>query len=68
MDICEIASHNYELIKLISEIVLTDNGKTKRRIGNVVSQRVMEYLYLDSFVFHFLFFCYFSLFFLDIIS
>ena len=34
-------------IKLISEIILTDNGKTKRRIGEVVSKRVLEYLYKD---------------------
>ena len=33
-------------IKLISEIILTDNGKTKRRIGEVVSKRILEYLYL----------------------
>ena len=33
-------------IVLISEIILTDNGKTKRRIGKVVSTRVLEYLYL----------------------
>ena len=35
-------------IILISEIILTDNGKTKRRIGKVVSNRVLEYLYKDS--------------------
>jgi ERCC4-type nuclease len=35
-------------IILISEIILTDNGKTKRRIGKVVSIRVLEYLYKDS--------------------
>ena len=34
-------------IKLISEIILTDNGKTKRRIGEVVSKRILEYLYKD---------------------
>jgi ERCC4-type nuclease len=33
-------------IKLISEIILTNNGKTKRRIGEVVSKRILEYLYL----------------------
>jgi crossover junction endonuclease MUS81 len=32
-------------IKIISEIILTDNGKTKRRIGEVVSKRILEYLY-----------------------
>ena len=32
-------------ILLISEICLVDNGKTKRRIGEVVSKRIMEYLY-----------------------
>ena len=35
-------------IILISEIILTDNGKTKRRIGKVVSIRVLEYLYKDA--------------------
>ena len=35
-------------IKLISEIILTDNGKTKRRIGEVVSKRILEYLYSDN--------------------
>ena len=33
-------------ILLISEIILIDNGKTKRRIGEVVSKRVLEYLYI----------------------
>ena len=32
-------------ILLISEIILIDNGKTKRRIGEVVSKRILEYLY-----------------------
>ena len=32
-------------ILLISEIYLVNNGKTKRRIGEVVSKRIMEYLY-----------------------
>jgi hypothetical protein len=36
-------------IKLISEIILTNNGKTKRRIGEVVSKRILEYLYKDSY-------------------
>ena len=35
-------------IKIISEIILTDNGKVKRRIGNVVAKRIMEYLYVDN--------------------
>jgi len=35
-------------ILLISEIYLVDNGKTKRRIGEVVSKRILEYLYKDS--------------------
>jgi len=35
-------------IKLISEIILTDNGKTKRRIGEVVSKRILEYLYSET--------------------
>ena len=41
-DNCEL---NEERILLISEIILTDNGKTKRRIGEVVSKRIIEYLY-----------------------
>ena len=32
-------------ILLISEIILIDNGKTKRRIGEVISKRILEYLY-----------------------
>ena len=32
-------------ILLISKICLVDNGKTKRRIGEVVSKRILEYLY-----------------------
>ena len=32
-------------IELISQLILTDNGKTKRRIGDVVGKRVLEYLY-----------------------
>ena len=32
-------------ILLISEIILIDNGKTKRRIGEVVSKRILDYLY-----------------------
>jgi hypothetical protein len=41
-------SDTEERIKLISEIILTDNGKTKRRIGEVVSKRIVEYLYEDK--------------------
>jgi crossover junction endonuclease MUS81 len=48
LDAYESASDDQARIKLVSEIVLTDNGKTKRRIGNVVAQRIMEYLYLDA--------------------
>ena len=32
-------------ILLISEIYLVNNGKTKRRVGEVVSKRILEYLY-----------------------
>ena len=32
-------------ILLISKICLVNNGKTKRRIGEVVSKRILEYLY-----------------------
>ena len=41
-------NNDEERIKLISEIILTDNGKTKRRIGEVVSKRIVEYLYEDK--------------------
>ena len=41
-------NNNEDRIKLISEIILTDNGKTKRRIGEVVSKRIVEYLYDDK--------------------
>jgi crossover junction endonuclease MUS81 len=41
-------NNSEERIKLISEIILTDNGKTKRRIGEVVSKRIVEYLYEDE--------------------
>ena len=41
-------NNSEERIKLISEIILTDNGKTKRRIGKVVSKRIIEYLYEDK--------------------
>jgi ERCC4-type nuclease len=36
---------NENRILLISEICLVNNGKNKRRIGEVVSKRIMEYLY-----------------------
>ena len=36
-----------ESIKLISEIILTDTDKQKRRIGKVISKRIYDYLYLD---------------------
>lgn len=32
-------------ILLISQIILTDNGKVKRRIGEVISKRILEYMY-----------------------
>jgi hypothetical protein len=37
-----------ECIKLISELILTETEKQKRRIGTVVSKRIYEYLYLDT--------------------
>lgn len=36
-----------ESIKLISEIILTETDKQKRRIGPVIAKRIYEYLYLD---------------------
>ena len=39
---------NDDRIKLISELILSDNGKIKRRIGEVVSKRIIEYLYEDD--------------------
>jgi len=40
-------SNDEERIKLISEIILTDTDKQKRRIGPVIAKRIFEYLYLD---------------------
>ena len=40
-------SNEEESIKLISEIILTESEKQKRRIGTVISKRIYEYLYLD---------------------
>ena len=42
-----ICSNDDERIKLISEIILTDTDKQKRRIGPVIGKRIYEYLYLD---------------------
>jgi len=44
----DTCSNNDERIKLISEIILTDTDKQKRRIGPVISKRIYEYLYLDE--------------------
>ena len=41
-------SNEEESIKIISEIILTETEKQKRRIGNVISKRIYEYLYLDT--------------------
>ena len=41
-------SNEEESIKLISEILLTETEKQKRRIGNVIAKRIYEYLYLDT--------------------
>jgi len=35
-------------IKLLANIILTNTEKQKRRIGNVISKRIFEYLYLDN--------------------
>ena len=35
-------------IKIISEIILTETEKQKRRIGTVIAKRIYEYLYLDT--------------------
>jgi ERCC4-type nuclease len=43
-----ICSNDDERIKLISEIILTDTDKQKRRIGPVIAKRIFEYLYLDT--------------------
>ena len=44
-DNCEL---NEERILLISEIILTNNGKTKRRIGEVISKRILQYIYKEE--------------------
>jgi len=44
----DTCSNEDERIKLISEIILTDTDKQKRRIGPVISKRIYEYLYLDE--------------------
>ena len=41
-------SNEEESIKIISEIILTESEKQKRRIGNVIAKRIYEYLYLDT--------------------
>jgi len=41
-------SNEEESIKILSEIILTETEKQKRRIGNVISKRIYEYLYLDT--------------------
>ena len=48
IDAYEACDNEEARVKIISEIILTDNGKVKRRIGNVVAKRIMEYLYLDN--------------------
>jgi len=35
-------------LKLLSNIILTNTEKQKRRIGNVISKRIYEYLYMDN--------------------
>ena len=35
-------------IKLLANIILTNTEKQKRHIGNVISKRIFEYLYLDN--------------------
>ena len=35
-------------IKLLANIILTNTEKQKRHIGNVISKRIYEYLYLDN--------------------
>jgi len=35
-------------IKLLANIILINTEKQKRRIGNVISKRIFEYLYLDN--------------------
>ena len=43
----DTCSNEDERIKLISEIILTETDKQKRRIGPVIAKRIYEYLYLD---------------------
>jgi len=44
----DTCSNEDERIKLISEIILTETNKQKRRIGPVIAKRIYEYLYLDQ--------------------
>ena len=44
----DTCSNEDERIKLISEIILTETDKQKRRIGPVIAKRIYEYLYLDT--------------------
>jgi ERCC4-type nuclease len=48
LDAYTICSNDDERIKLISEIILTETEKQKRRIGPVIAKRIFEYLYLDT--------------------
>ena len=43
----DTCNNDDERIKLISEIILTETEKQKRRIGPVIGKRIFEYLYLD---------------------
>ena len=47
LDAYTMCSNDEERIKLISEIILTDTDKQKRRIGPVIAKRIVEYVYLD---------------------
>lgn len=44
----DTCSNEDERVKLISEIILTETDKQKRRIGPVIAKRIYEYLYLDT--------------------
>lgn len=44
----DTCTNDDEKIKLISEIILTDTDKQKRRIGPVIGKRIFEYLYMDK--------------------
>ena len=44
----DTCSNEDERVKLISEIILTETEKQKRRIGPVIAKRIYEYLYLDT--------------------